>query len=99
MTAINKMEFFGDYHYKTPQNKRKRPIYTTKGTYTKAFKELIKANQHTNLPSDLRYVYNPNTNRFISKAKLIDNRYKTQIIKEKYKDQYSIVNNNVRYIS
>lgn len=98
MTDINKMlTFYDNKYYKTINDKRRRPIYNYKGTYTNAFKQLIKSNE-IDLPSNLLYVYNPNTNRFISKSKLLDNRHKQQVIKKKFKYQFVIVNNKVKHI-
>jgi hypothetical protein len=87
----NDMEIRGNY-FKLPTDKRMRPIYNSKGNYTKAFKEIYKR-EFVADNKDLKFIYNEKTNRFIKKADMFDKRSNTKKLKKKYAKEYDLKEN------
>ena len=85
------MENKGD-RLKLPLDKRFIPIYQLDGQYTNAFKALYKSNRGED-NTNLRYVYNEKTNRFIKKTDIYDKRSVNKRIKTKYAKTYNVKDN------
>lgn len=85
----NEMVQYRGNYFKLKDDKRFRPIYSSNGKYTKAFKEAYRQGLISDR-KELTHVYNEKTNRFVSKADMYDKRSKVPRLKKKFSKLFNI---------
>lgn len=85
----NEMVQYRGNYFKLKDDKRFRPIYSSNGSYTKAFKTAYRQGLISDR-KELTYVYNEKTNRFVSKADMYDKRSKTKKLKKQYAKLFNV---------